>query len=287
MHSWRGVLALLVASTFIVVTGTVSFGESIAASLSIIPRNDSITVAPGEEYNGQFKVKNNGETEVSLQIVLKDFSLTETGGLSLEDIGAINSHTLAEYIEYTPEELSLQPGDTGQVSYHVNLPEGLQGLHWAAFVIRPQEATQQTVETQSEEGFLFKVNVKIQYVFQLIQYPANPPTPAGRVLTIQVRGAKGGNGEKSLTISTTFENTSQTVLRCQVYMEVRDSTGDRILRYDLPENQLVLPEAQRIFSYTFQDVDMGPGQYLVLAVIDYGGEHLVAGQYKATIAETE
>jgi hypothetical protein len=32
---------------------------------------------------------------------------------------------------------------------------------------------------------------------------------------------------------------------------------------------------------------MGPGQYLILAVIDYGGEHLVAGQYKATIAETE
>jgi hypothetical protein len=276
-----------VAFTFIAVSATVSFGEGIVASLSIIPRNDSITVAPGKEYDGQFQVKNEGETEVSLQIVLKDFSLTETGGLSLEDIGLIKDHALAEYIDYTPEELSLQPGDTGQVSYRINLPEGLQGLHWAAFVIRPQETTQQTVETPSEEGFLFKVNVQVQYVFQLIQYPVNPPTPEGRVLTIQVSGAKGGNGEKSLTVSTTFENTSQTVLRCQVYMEVRDSTGDRILRYDLPENQLVLPETQRIFSHTFQDVDMGPGQYLILAVIDYGGEHLVAGQYKATIAETE
>lgn len=287
MRSWRGILALIATSIFIAISALDSFAEGNTASLSIIPRNDSVTVAPGEEYDGKFQVKNDGETEVNLQIILKSFSLTETGAFLLEDIGGIEEHALAEYVNYTPDELSLQPGDSGQVSYHINLPEGVQGLHWAAFVIRPQETTQQTIGTQSEEGFLFKVNLEIQYVFQLIQYPVSPPTPEGRVLTIQVNGEKGGDGEKSLTVSTTFENTSQTVLRCQAYVEVRDSRGDQILRYDLPENQLVLPEAKRIFSHTFQNVDMGPGEYLILAVIDYGGDHLVAGQYKATIAETE
>ena len=103
------------------------------------------------------------------------------------------------------------------------------------------------------------------------------------MVAIDVSGDTTEEGGQILTVESTFENMCDDLLTYQGYMEVRDEQGEAILRYDFPVGHSVYPRALRIFSHTFEDVDMPAGKYMILCVIDFGGDHLVGGQYMATV----
>lgn len=103
---------------------------------------------------------------------------------------------------------------------------------------------------------------------------------------MEVKGSTTEDGKRMLDVRGAFQNLCEDILVCQVYFEVRNEFGEVILRHELPLDRLVLPHAIRIFSHTFEDVAMSPGEYLVLCIIDFGGDHLVGAQYMATVGES-
>jgi len=143
-------------------------------------------------------------------------------------------------------------------------------------------APEVTTQPKGEEEIRLAVRFVVNYVYVIIQRELSPSKPAGQMVEITVSGSTE-DGKRMLTVRSTFQNLSDDVLGCQVYMEVCDEAGEAILRYDFPPDQVVLPRAQRIFSHTFEDVNMPPGQYLTLCVVDFGGDYLAAAQYLATV----
>ena len=242
-----------------------------------------IQVGPGEEYKGTFNVTNLGDRSAQLDIILTDYTITEQGRFESFEPGTLGERSLADYITYSPDQLTLEPGESAEVHYSFTLPAGADGPHWAALMVIPEASTEEVTPPESEEGFGFFVHWRIRYVHSIVQRSPSPPPPEGRMVTIDVSGDTTEEGGQILTVESTFENLCDDLLTCQGYIEVRDEQGEAILRYDFPRGAMVYPRAQRIFSHTFEDVDMPAGKYMILCVIDFGGDHLVGAQYMATV----
>lgn len=261
--------------------GTYSLGQHLPA-IDITPLLFKAQLAPGQSRTGTFGVTNRGDKGISLKIGLKDFTITKEGGFIVLEPGTLGEHSLANYLTYSPQSMELKPGESQMVHYSFTLPSDATDPHWATLIVSPEIPTQTITRTEEEEGIVFVVNLQLNYAFIIIQRELNPPEPAGQMVGIDVSGS-AEDDQKMLTVWSTFQNLCDDVLGCQVYMEVRDEAGGTILRYDFPPDRMVLPNTQRVFSHAFDDVDMPPGQYLILCVVDFGGDYLAAGQYLATI----
>jgi len=253
-------------------------------AFSIDHYSELIVMAPGETYAGEFILTNVGEQPLPLRIRLVDFYLGPRGELNALDPGTLGDRSLANFITYAPEQVTLAPGEAQPIRYSVTLPQGADGPHWACLLVVPETTLEVQAPVEPEEGerIGFIVHYQVNYALTIVQCPKNSPEPRGQIVAMDARASRQ-NGNKALTVEATFQNTSDTVLRCQVYIECRDPAGETLFRYDFPSDRLVFPQAQRVFSHTFEDVDMPPGQYLILCVVDFGGEYLSAGQIIATV----
>lgn len=258
------------------------FGQ-VRSSIEFDSMTCFVQLSPGEDYTETFEVINRGDQPLALKVVLKDFTLTEKGELKTLAPGTLGDHSLAGYITYAPDQMTLEPGQSQRVTYSFTLPADATGPHWVALIVMPEAISTVTAPPEGEEGITLIARFQLNYAFVIIQRPLYPPKSIGQIAEIDVSGNTTREGKKMLAVRSTFQNLCGDILRCQVYMEVRDEAGEVILRYDFPPDRVVFPQAQRIFSHTFEDVNMPLGQYLILCVVDFGGDYLAAGQHLATV----
>jgi hypothetical protein len=217
--------------------------------------------------------------------MLTDYIITEDGAFRILKPKTLDERGLVDYITYSPDQLTLGPGESAEVHYSFTLPTDATGPHWAALIVTPKASTEEVSPPESEEEIGLMVDWQICYGYCIIQRSPNPPPPVGRMVAIDVSGGTTEEGGQYLGVGSTFENMCDDILTCQVYMEVRDEQGEAIVRYDFPRGQMVYPRARQIFSHTFEDVAMPAGKYLILCVVDFGGDHLAGAQYMATVGE--
>jgi hypothetical protein len=249
--------------------------------LSVFPLTDRLQLAPGEGTSRTFAITNTSDAPVSLRVELLDFSFDEQGRIIELDPGSLGGRSLCPHIEYSPTHMSLQPGETSQVRYEVAIPADATGPHWAALVVAPEN----TAEVEEEaEGMAFRVELHSQYFFTIIQNPLDSP-PAGQVAGMDVRGATAQDGTREITLAVTFQNLGESVLFNTVRYAIRDPQGDTIAQFEEPRPLTVFPSTPRIFAHTFTGLELPPGEYLILGIVDFGGDYLAAVQYLATVHE--
>lgn len=252
--------------------------------LSVSPLSVYSTISPGDSFSGSFTVQNRGADPVAVNVSLADFLFGEMGGIDALEPGTLGDYSLSPYITYTPEHMVVGPGESKRVTFTFDIPAEAPGPHWAALIVMPE--TREEVELEQEdEGFEFLVRLGWHYFFTIIHSPPDAGLPLGQVVGMDVRGATAEDGSKRLTVNVAFQNLVEAVARCTVYFEIRDPEGGTLARHESEHERFALPGAMRVFSHTFAGLDMPPGEYLILGVVDFGGEHLTAGQYVATVRE--
>jgi len=261
-------------------TVTSGLGQEVLP-LSVFPLTVRLQLNPGDTFSKTFAITNTSDAPVSLKVDLLDFSSDENGRIVELDPGSLGNYSLCSYVDYSPTHISLQPGDTCDVRYEVALPSEATGPHWAVLVVTPDEAAEVQQET---EGIAFRVELRSQYFFTIIQNPLNSP-PAGQVSGMDVRGATAENGTREITVAVTFQNLGESVLFNSVRYVIRDPQGDTITQFEEPRQLTVFPSITRVFTHTFTGLEMPPGEYLILGVVDFGGDYLAAGQYLARVRE--
>ncbi|MEM3433681.1 MAG: hypothetical protein QXQ66_10040 [Candidatus Hadarchaeum sp.] len=267
-------------ATFLVVL-TVA---QVSPPLAVFPLSTYLRIGPGETFSGSFTIENYSSEKVAITVSLADFIFDENGELIVLEPGTLGNYSLSPYIVYSPERITLGPDETCNVRFTFSIPLGATGPHWTALVVSPEQREEVTVEKPGE-GLAFLVRLSWTYFFTIVQAPPNSGSPAGQIIGMDVRGVTAEDGSRKVTASLTFQNLVEDVLRCKVYFEVRNARGDKLARYDIPLEMLVLPRMVRIFTHTFEGLNWAPGQYLILGVVDFGGEYLAAGQYVATVKE--
>lgn len=279
MSRWVKILSFALVLLCLSVCG---FGQARAA-IELDSLIAVVQLGPGQNYDGAFQVTNIGDRALSIEVVLKDFILDEEAAFIALEPGTMGDHSLANFITYDPSRMTLEPGESQMVRYSFTLPMEAPGPRWAALIVSPEAPEEAPIQPEGEEGVALVVRVIIKHAFIIIQRELNPPEPAGQMIGIDVSGKITEEDTHLLTVRGAFQNLCGGILVCQVFIEVRDAAGKVILRHDFPPDRMVLPNARRIFSHTFEDVDMPPGQYLILCVVDFGGDYLVAAQFLLTI----
>lgn len=281
MKKWILLAALVLIFSAIAVV--VCAGE--LPRLAIEPLSAWPEIAPGGEYSGSFLVTNLDEIAVSLDVLLLDFILDDNGKLITLEPGTLGEQSLSPSITYSPEHVTLQPGESCNVNYWFSLPAEANGPHWATLVVVPEISEEVEPANPDTEEMAFIVRLHIRHLFIIVQRPPNQSEPAGEVMSMDVKGAEEEDGKRRVMVDLAFQNLTEGVLQCKVSFEIRDAQGAVMARYEIPQEKVVLPNMSRVFTHTFEGLGMPPGEYLILGLVDFGGDYISAGQYLATVSE--
>lgn len=236
------------------------------ADIGVGPLTLIIEAPPGGSGSGYFKVVNDGEAPEEVTVSLADWDLDRDGGIRFLEPGTLE-RSLAPWVEYSPATFKLKPGEVQKVEFSFTVPEGATGDHWALFFV---EGSQVTPVAETTGALQTSVGVKVRYGVKVFQHDPNAQRQ-GRITGMELLNAS------PLKLKLVFANTGDGVLfRVTGRVEIRDVTGATVRTLPI-EEFTVLPGGERELTVEDQE-ELSPGDYIALAIIDFGGDYLVGHQ---------
>jgi len=231
-----------------------------------------LEVPPGGTATYSFVVGNNEEIVDDIRIYLIDWDRDLEGNHRFYEPGTLPRSNTA-WITVSPSHFSLQPGERREVRFTIKVPADAEGTYWGMIMVegrpRPQEG---------EEGMVMAVP---RFGIKVYETPRGTAHRDGRITHMERLGLN------PLTVLVEFENTGNAHLRVDGWVEIRDTWGETVRSLKIGRFPL-LPGAKRRVRAIDTDGDgepLPPGDYLALAVLDFGGPYLIAGQIPFKVEE--
>jgi len=246
----------------------------VQAGITVDPMKMYFEAEPGENITKTITVENTGtsSTEVSLNLV--DWWRTPEGQLQFFSPGS-QDNSCGEWLLYSPGSLTIPPKESRDVTVEMQVPTNLTALgdHWAMLLIQESGSTS---EGQNQVATRITINYIVKIFFDDPSYKEK----TAKITKIEVV-------EKNpLTLALVVENTSQSYLRAGGTVSIRNLQGETEKEIEV-EQFGILPEATREIRVTASEKPSLPtGQYYAIAVMDFGGDHLVQGGLQFETAET-
>jgi len=237
---------------------------------------------PGESRVETVTITNSTDEDLLFAVAKTDWDARDNGSVEVLDLGMIAS-SLCDWFAFEYEEFEVKAGTSEELELSIRRPEDApNAAYWGGFFVEPLEVLS---EGREEQGVGFRM--KVVFVVLILQSDPKITERSGRLTAMEVEvGDSQADGQRTATISTALANTCQNMLQTNVRFEIRGATGDVVATHEL-EDRVVLPNHERVFIATFVADDWPPGQYIALAIIDYGGETLIGGQWPFEIPEKE
>ncbi len=227
----------------------------------VLPRGASETLS--------FQVLNNEAEPLEIQINLADWDRDITGENRFYPPGTL-PRSLAPWLSVSPLRFDLAPNEQREIRFSIKVPSDIAGTHWAAIMVEaaPKQPQPQPPGTT--------IVVRRRFAVKVLETPPGTGTKDGRITLIDVRGLNPPN------IFIEFENRG-TIHTPEVKgrIEIRDDKGAPLEKLEV-ESFPALPGAKRLLKVTSARKKgdlLPPGKYLILAILDYGGESLAGGQF--------
>jgi len=235
-----------------------------AQGIAISPPNFNLTLARGDSTTAEFTLSNRALDQTQVNVEVVDWTMNLAGDITFLPPGS-QPRSAARFITLSQNQLNLEPEGEVLLRFTVALPNdtSLQGGYMAliVFTTSPTASTEQigiSFSAQIAAG----VNIVVE------------GTALAQGQPIRLETAATPQGTRQVVV--TFQNTGNVLLRVTGTLSLRDLFGDPVM--DLPiSGGAVLPESSRNFTVDLPP-DITPGQYLALALFDFGGDQILAGQ---------
>lgn len=253
-----------------------SLSSPVFSSITVSRSNIYFEIRPGENYTGSFQVRNIGEEPENIEVYLMDWNKNVYGEVHFVKARTM-PQSLAEWVEFFPSNFVLEKGKRQEIKFTVTIPRAERGPHWTAFFVRGEPKP--VGEFEFESGGKSSLAVGVGYAIGLCQVDSERAVAKAKITNMRIIPA---NPEDSpMKVKVELENTGTTFLRPWGRVEFRDEKGATVDKVDIKRFR-ILPEAKRILEIPYEG-KLKPGRYLALAIIDFGGDYLVAGQRKFEI----
>lgn len=275
-----------------VVAALSAFGAASADAqgFSVAFGNRDFVVQPGGTFGGSIEVSSNSEKPVTLRVFIGEVVRTQGNvtDYNLSDETGKEPRSLVPWIRFSPDQLTIQPGEKQLVTFEGALPADvpLDGSYWCAIFIEgvpSEEDVAKMVEEDDGEKKMPRIGIKTVFRFATKIYATIQGTEKldCKFSALALDKAAGGFDARAV-----FENMGNVFVRPKVWLEMRDVAGE--VAYTLEHNEItVLPESAREFKFEVRGADIPAGEYLLMVIADYGGPKLVAAQAKVDITEAE
>jgi hypothetical protein len=258
------------------------FATLAAAALGFVASQSAVEVSPpvllhegghAAPVDAAFAVKNPTDAPLLVRVSVADWHYLSDGTPSYLEAGTL-TRSLAPFVTFNPAELLLEPGETSEVRYTVDLPAAAEpGSYWGVLFMAAEDP-------DPEPGFeLARFSVRVGHV---VYVNVPPLAPDGQI--VGIFGEPPADAADAYVLHIQYANTGDAVQRLDGYVELRDGQGQVLFHEALPP-QVSLPGD--VVGRTF-DVygPLDPGNYTALVVYNYGDETIdVAADYPFTLAE--
>lgn len=232
-----------------------------AAGLTVSIAEFSFIVHPEGRVAASFVVANDAPYAVTLDIAVTDWDETPDDVTLLLPVGSVD-RSCGRWLEVGASRLVLAAFEEAEVVFAARVPPGARGTYWAGVAVR------EIPSTASVPGNAF-ILLPEAIVRVFVDVP--PTTSAAAVTWLAVTGTR------PFCVEIRIENSGDARLRFT----------SAVVTIDGPEGTqraLALPFATalpgRIVALSAQatwDIDL-PGLHIIRAVLDFGGDTLIAGQ---------
>jgi hypothetical protein len=237
-------------------------------------------ICPGDKFTGAIPLKNTSEAPVSLRIYLGDWVRIPGQGDYAPVEGVTNEpRSLIAWMTFTPDSMTLQPGEKRNITYEVNVPDDwtLEGSYWDLVFIEGIPTEEASAAPSASEQVAIGINTVFRYAIHVFATIQDTEIRAATFTTLNMEAMEGG-----FKATARFQNNGNTFIRPKVWVELHDAAGEVVFTQDHPE-QTVLPESTRDFAFELKDLTIPSGEYLVLIMADYGAQNYVAAQGRVSL----
>lgn len=235
-----------------------------------------LSVMPGGEVVGSFRVANHTDAPLPIRVTPVDYAMNEFGQIVTPEAGT-TERSLLPYLVVSPTSFTLEPGGFTDVRYVVNVPDDFDGSHWIAFLTRRDDGRPSSVEEQGDAA------LSIQFRFHLVYRTLMVVTAKGTERSAaRVTGIEPGVTDEGLNFHVNVRNEGNVNFRADGRVEIRDSEGMTVSAAPLSAVS-VLPGHERTLTTRRPVDELSSGDYIALAIVDFGGDYLTAGQLRFSV----
>jgi hypothetical protein len=254
---------------------------ALAQGFSVAFGSSEFLVSPGDEFTGSIPVTNTSDEPRALRIYLGDRVRVpgQTSDYDFDEEGGKEPRSAMDWVVFSPERLTLEPGETRELTYEVSVPDDatLEGSYWAVIFIEGIPSEEPEIVPAGEGEIAIGLRTIFRYAIQIYATIEGTEVRDATFTALTMDPALGG-----FDATAVFENRGNTFLRPKVWLELRDVTGETV--YTLEHEELtVLPESARDFVFELRDLPIQSGEYLVMIIADYGVPTLIAAQGRVNL----
>jgi hypothetical protein len=223
------------------------------------------TSSPGSMITGNIVVKNMGTDAEEIRVYQTDFRQDMRGRSTYGEAGRMNRSN-AGWIEFSPVQTSVPPGETIIIQYSVSVPDSvsLPGSYWSLIMVEPVE---NPITSQSRPEKSVSIKMKTRYANLII---TNIEDSSGS-RRIRFTNIEMDRTEGKARLNIDLENTGDYVLRPTINVTLFDESGHE---FTPPKASVkrILPGMEVRCSIDMAGIPEGSYQAVIAA--DCGGEDI-------------
>jgi len=232
-------------------------------SISVSPIRVEHLTKQGERGTDMFSVTNDGTAPTRLKVSIEDWNLTKDG-TPVFMRAEKSAYSCAEWIRVNPVDFRINPGQTREVRYTINVPAGIESGGYRAAIVF------ETVP-DAEPGEKAR-RVLLRGRIAAILYEVVGKTPVDGYAT----GLKAEVKQEEIDFTLSLKNTGKVHYRTKGSITIKDSNGNKALDVEIPDTP-VLQDSEREVRVRC-DKSLPKGTYSALASVDIGRKELVGAE---------
>ncbi|HEV3086324.1 MAG TPA: hypothetical protein VGX96_03780 [Candidatus Elarobacter sp.] len=232
-------------------------------SVDVSPAKYELSTQPGKQETFPITVRNTSGAAVHIVASLSDYTVGPTGNYLFAAPGK-SPFSLSKGISVNPREFDLEANSFVQVRFSVDVPSTASGEYsnLVFFTTRPTR----------HGGGLSIVERIASKIYVII--------PESTRIAGEVDDVKAQTLDDGQHYLVNFRNTGNAHVYLSGRVEIKQG-GTVVDRISFPPGMLVERSGKRLIDAVGKK--LAPGSYSVVAMVDYGGPNLVAGQANITV----
>lgn len=246
-----------------VLLGAAIQSDARAGEVALLPTRLHLSVPPGQDHTHVLQVmygKDGPEDQTPVRLVFteEDWDHGEDGRITFTK-GVSTAESVRPWLVFSPSELEIVPGETGEVRVSIVVPEDAEpGEYRTALILQPRVPHRELKEGEKR----FDVRLRLSTVV----YVEVPPVAADAAM-IDLAVVPG---DKGWSIRSTFSNAGDVHLRITDEFEIYEmgggaaasvSTDPIVLAGEPTEAGIVLPGRSRYFDRPLGAFSLHPGTF--------------------------
>ena len=252
-----------------------------SAQLLVDPLEVTMTTAGNNRVLASFSLSNTSDAAIQATIARQDWDRIENGDNRFLPTGTAGT-SCGAMLSASPLSIRVEPHTSRIIRLGVQNAAGLSKECWDIFFV--EEVPQRAAVKGNSLQYIFRTGVKVHVAppglardaqVENMSVEDSPVTPAASTTPVKLSTSAAPKATKR-QISIRFHNTGGMHLLAKGRLEFRRL--DNTLAMQVPITEFpTLPGAVRKLMVDVPN-GLAPGDYVVLALIDFGGAELVAGQ---------